>query len=301
MTRTLLYKVIYAAMLIGGFVVGIWSANHFHTSAAPVLFAVVIVAMLIPGRVLGYFWSDLLAGLKLLRRKDYASSKRHSERFIADLQRKPWLKNLIWLGSGVYTRDPLVMALNNLGAAEIGLNNFEAARSHLDRAIALDPDCPLPYQNIGMLYLKSGGTWTEATFWSEQAKARGYSGGLSDRLAGAFQSFFALTGGRVDGELKVPLLESLLVRSEPGGNCVVEIMNDDKTPMEYVVWLLQNVFGKSWDEATVIMMETHERGTGVCGAYSAEVAQAKVDSVAARNKQLGFDLKIRIVIVDTPK
>lgn len=67
----------------------------------------------------------------------------------------------------------------------------------------------------------------------------------------------------------------------------VLMLNDDYTPMEFVVVVLQQFFGKDVDEATRIMMQVHQHGVGICGVYTYEVAETKVTSVVdfARRNQ----------------
>jgi ATP-dependent Clp protease adaptor protein ClpS len=59
----------------------------------------------------------------------------------------------------------------------------------------------------------------------------------------------------------------------------VLMLNDDYTPMEFVVHILERFFSKSRQEATRIMMHVHRRGVGVCGVYTYEVAETKVTQV----------------------
>ncbi len=56
----------------------------------------------------------------------------------------------------------------------------------------------------------------------------------------------------------------------------VLMLNDDYTPMEFVVHVLQRFFSKSTEEATRIMLHVHQKGVGVCGVYTFEVAETKV-------------------------
>jgi ATP-dependent Clp protease adaptor protein ClpS len=67
----------------------------------------------------------------------------------------------------------------------------------------------------------------------------------------------------------------------------VLLLNDDYTPMEFVVLVLQDVFNKSREEATRIMLHVHQKGVGECGTYPYEVAETKVTRVmdAARKNQ----------------
>jgi ATP-dependent Clp protease adaptor protein ClpS len=59
----------------------------------------------------------------------------------------------------------------------------------------------------------------------------------------------------------------------------VLMLNDDYTPMEFVVHVLERFFAKNREEANRIMMHVHRRGVGVCGIYTYEVAESKVTQV----------------------
>ncbi len=59
----------------------------------------------------------------------------------------------------------------------------------------------------------------------------------------------------------------------------VLLLNDDYTPMEFVVHVLERFFNKSREAATEIMLHVHHRGVGVCGIYTYEIAETKVSQV----------------------
>ena len=59
----------------------------------------------------------------------------------------------------------------------------------------------------------------------------------------------------------------------------VLLLNDDYTPMEFVVHVLERFFGKNRDEATQIMLHVHRKGVGICGVYPYEIAETKVTQV----------------------
>jgi ATP-dependent Clp protease adaptor protein ClpS len=74
----------------------------------------------------------------------------------------------------------------------------------------------------------------------------------------------------------------------------VIMLNDDFTPMEFVIHVLQLYFRKSQDEATQIMLHVHQRGVGVCGLYTYEVAETKASQVMdlARKNQHPLQLQL---------
>lgn len=59
----------------------------------------------------------------------------------------------------------------------------------------------------------------------------------------------------------------------------VLMLNDDYTPMEFVVHVLEQIFGMGQEEATRIMLHVHQRGVGICGVFTYEVAETKVAQV----------------------
>ena len=59
----------------------------------------------------------------------------------------------------------------------------------------------------------------------------------------------------------------------------VLLLNDDYTPMEFVVHVLQTVFNKGIEDATTIMLHVHQKGVGLCGIYTHEIAETKVTQV----------------------
>lgn len=59
----------------------------------------------------------------------------------------------------------------------------------------------------------------------------------------------------------------------------VLILNDDYTPMEFVVHVLERYFSKTTEEATRIMLHVHQKGVGICGVFTFEVAETKVTQV----------------------
>jgi ATP-dependent Clp protease adaptor protein ClpS len=71
----------------------------------------------------------------------------------------------------------------------------------------------------------------------------------------------------------------------------VLLLNDDFTPMEFVVHVLEVFFNKSGEEAYRVMLHVHQKGVGVCGVYTFEVAETKVTQVMDFAKQHGHPLQ----------
>ena len=57
----------------------------------------------------------------------------------------------------------------------------------------------------------------------------------------------------------------------------VLMLNDDYTPMEFVIYVLESFFSMSHDEATQVMLHVHQKGVGVCGVFTYEIAETKVN------------------------
>jgi ATP-dependent Clp protease adaptor protein ClpS len=77
------------------------------------------------------------------------------------------------------------------------------------------------------------------------------------------------------------LLEAQRSKLTPPPMFKVMLLNDDFTPMEFVVLVLQKFFGMTRERATQVMLKVHREGIGVCGVYPRDIATTKVQQVAA--------------------
>jgi ATP-dependent Clp protease adaptor protein ClpS len=87
------------------------------------------------------------------------------------------------------------------------------------------------------------------------------------------------------------VLERRTQRTEPPQMYQVVLLNDDYTPMEFVVLILQEFFNKDRETATQIMLKIHLDGKGVCGVYTKDVAATKVDQVTESAMKNGHPLQ----------
>ena len=87
------------------------------------------------------------------------------------------------------------------------------------------------------------------------------------------------------------VVERLPQKIKPPQMHQVVLLNDDYTPMEFVVLVIQEFFGKDRETATQIMLKVHHEGKGVCGVYTRDVAITKVEQVLYAARHAGHPLQ----------
>lgn len=87
------------------------------------------------------------------------------------------------------------------------------------------------------------------------------------------------------------VVERKKARLQPPRLYQVVMLNDDFTPMEFVVMVLQHYFQRDLETATHIMLKIHHEGRGVCGVYPKDVAATKVELVLAAARRDGHPLQ----------
>lgn len=108
-----------------------------------------------------------------------------------------------------------------------------------------------------------------------------YSVSMADRVDNEDQAGGAVKE-RVQDKTKEPTLYSVV------------LLNDDYTPMQFVIDILEDLFQKSPAEAYGIMMQVHLNGRGVGGIYPWEVAETKVDTLRSRAREAGHPLQATV-------
>ena len=86
-------------------------------------------------------------------------------------------------------------------------------------------------------------------------------------------------------QLEDTIVKESQVKPKLPKNYKVILLNDDYTPMEFVVDVIQKVFKKSHDEATKIMLQIHTEGIGICGVFPLEIAETKMNQVLNLSKE----------------
>jgi len=92
-------------------------------------------------------------------------------------------------------------------------------------------------------------------------------------------------GGGEDGEGRTGLVTKTRPKTKKPSLYKVLLLNDDYTPMEFVVHVLERFFNKGREDATRIMLHVHHKGVGICGVYTYEVAETKVTQVTDFSRQ----------------
>lgn len=101
-----------------------------------------------------------------------------------------------------------------------------------------------------------------------------------------------------DGEYEVRNDGLLLVETEAKTRrppyFKVILLNDDYTPMDFVVSILKGIFHRNHEEAVSIMLEVHQKGEGVCGVYTRDVAETKAEEVIMIARRREYPLQCRV-------
>ena len=90
---------------------------------------------------------------------------------------------------------------------------------------------------------------------------------------------------REQGDRSSGVLETERSKTKPPRLYNVLLLNDDFTPMDFVIVVLQRFFGFSREQATLIMLKVHREGKGLCGVFPRDVAASKVEQVSAFARQ----------------
>src|ERR1044072_8466966 len=88
------------------------------------------------------------------------------------------------------------------------------------------------------------------------------------------------------------VLERQEKKLKPPSMYKVVLLNDDFTPMEFVVMIVQEYFNKDRETATQVMLKVHREGRGVCGVYTRDIASTKVEQVVTHARQAGLRLQL---------
>jgi len=92
----------------------------------------------------------------------------------------------------------------------------------------------------------------------------------------------------------IQLDEKIKIKVSEPKNWKVILLNDDTTPMEFVIAVLMEIFKHSHNSATDVTMQVHETGSGIAGVYSFEIAEAKAVEATQTARTNGHPLQIKL-------
>ncbi len=197
MNRTSKYKLLYIIVLIGLGALAIWVTLESKKNLI-VIFGIVII-FLIPGRICGVYWRDFFKGRNLMIHGRFLDAEPYFKTFLSKVRERPWLKNLIIISWGMYTRDIEVMTLNNLGTIYIEQGRFIKAKEYLNQAIAIDSEGPLPYFNLALIAAAENQNDLAIEFF-RKSKEKGFTGSSFDQLIRQTGELLARIEGRINTE-----------------------------------------------------------------------------------------------------
>ncbi|MEX2151545.1 MAG: tetratricopeptide repeat protein [Steroidobacteraceae bacterium] len=196
MTRTTRYKIQYAVVLVVG--VALAAALSWWLRYQVVTLLVIAGILLIPGRVSGFIWRDFYRSRRLHDLGQYEASLKSSQRFVNHLAERPHLRRYWWLAWAVYSRDPLAMALNNIGSTQLELGMLEEAEASFREALKCDPEYPIPHFNLAVLCMVRNDR-LKAEEHANNAVELGYYRNAADRMLHAASRLLARIEGRGHG------------------------------------------------------------------------------------------------------
>lgn len=186
MSRTRRYLLLYllAVLVLTALVL----ASYARAGMAG--FLVVGVALLVPGRVGSYYLRDLFRSRMLVDQGRFQAAIEAGNAFLADLQRQPWRRHLVYCHYGVYTWDVEAMARNNIGAALMELGEIDRAERALRQALQSDAEYAIPHFNLAVIAHVRGDP-AEGDRLIALAAEKGYSGDPLDRQISRVGAAFA--------------------------------------------------------------------------------------------------------------
>lgn len=95
-------------------------------------------------------------------------------------------------------------------------------------------------------------------------------------------------------ETNIETIEKSKIKTKKPTHYKVIMYNDDYTTMEFVIYILVNIFNKKLEEANKIMLDVHQRGIGIAGIYPYDIAVTKVSTAMATSEKEGFPFKLTI-------
>ena len=167
-TKYLIYYAVFMSVVLGGSI-----ALAYRLDTIVYSLAIIIGAILVPSALQGVFWHELFLGRRYLEKGQWVKAAESFRVFLDKLEKKPWLKHLVWLRWARFTGNVKAMALSNLGVAELNRGNVKEADQHFRKASELDSNYPVAYFNLAVISMLRDNK-TEAKSFLQKARNLGY-------------------------------------------------------------------------------------------------------------------------------
>lgn len=185
MARTLKLKILYGVLLIVIARVVLATVRTNEKLLFPL-----IICLIIPGRVVGYLWKDLITGRRLMDRKQFSAAFPKLETFIRKVEKSPWIDHLSWISPSFYTVSGKAMAHNNIGCCHLEQGTLRAATESFEQALEIDHLYPLPHFNLAKICELEGNSAASLRHL-EEARQLGYTGGEFDQQMDRLKAVYA--------------------------------------------------------------------------------------------------------------
>lgn len=280
-------KILYNCLLIIGPFCGVAIALRFHSLPLAVVSVVSFAGL--PWLLHQLLPTDLRNAAACLKREDFDGAQVHARRFLDQLRRWPGMNNLIGLSMPLGASQPKVRALIILGQAARGKGALDEAETHLTAALQIEPQSLKANLVMGAIHFDRSQWKAGKARFAKVASAKHYR---------ADKELIQLARMLADGppeyrEIVNSATRPMEVPDE--GNVQLQLLDDDATPMEFVVAVLEEVIGLTREEAVRLMLAIDENGSALCGAFQRQAAEAKAEAILARAREAGHPLQLRLV------
>ncbi|WGM38020.1 ATP-dependent Clp protease adaptor ClpS [Caulobacter sp. NIBR1757] len=283
----LLARVVYLVLLAIGLIFGLAVTLDHHSPF--LLVGVGLTFGALPYLLHRHLPTELRRGQLALAREDYAVAQAHTQRFLDQLARWPGLNGFIRLGLPLGSGSPRVIALTSLGHAAFKTGELEEADRRLAEALRLDPESVWGQFLMALVCFERSRN-DEGRAWMARVAAQVPLGPEKELIK------FARNAPRAGEEYQAIADSAARDIALPcEGPVQVRLLDDDKTPMAFVVSALEDIFGLHHVDAVRVMLTVDREGAAVCGAFSAEVAQEKLTALLKRAKDADLPLQAELV------
>ncbi len=185
--KTITRKLLYPVILVGMVLIAVLT---IMAGVRPIYLLLVALGLFLSARLANYQLRYFYRGLQAFQQRDLAASEANFRIFLADAERRPWIKKLMWLSWGSYTGDIEAMGYNNLGAICLETRRLEEAKTCLQKALSLDANYAKPHYNLAVIaVLQNDAEASKLHF--EETRRLGFTNSAFDQFLTKVQTDYA--------------------------------------------------------------------------------------------------------------